>query len=158
MKQPQALFTRSAMSRADLRALRRNAQNEAARVKMEKETEFFWSLVERNRRTQMAPPSLARDREEQILFGSQGSQGINFEKYDQIPVETSGPAADVPPMLDFSELEHVLPPFLLHNIVTMKYVSPTPIQKYSIPMGIAGSDLMCCAQTVFLMLLLPHAR
>ena len=145
------------MSRADLRALRRNAQNEAARVKMEKETEFFWGLVERNRQTRMAPPSLARDREEQILFGSQGSQGINFEKYDRIPVETSGPAADVPPMLAFAELEHALPPFLLQNIITMKYISPTPIQKYSIPMGIAGSDLMCCAQTVFIIIKLFYA-
>ena len=30
----------------------------------------------------------------------------------------------------------------------MKYETPTPIQKHSLPLGIAGFDLMCCAQTV----------
>lgn len=36
---------------------------------------------------------------------------------------------------------------LLKNLVLTKFVKPTPVQKYSIPIGLQGGDMMACAQT-----------
>jgi len=33
------------------------------------------------------------------------------------------------------------------NVARCKYSKPTPVQRYSIPIGLAGRDLMACAQT-----------
>ena len=36
---------------------------------------------------------------------------------------------------------------LLANILLASYTKPTPVQKWGIPIGVAGRDLMACAQT-----------
>ncbi|OBT58123.1 hypothetical protein VE04_01654 [Pseudogymnoascus sp. 24MN13] len=91
----------------------------------------------------------ANPRVERELFGiaddpTKQQTGINFEKYDDIPVEASG--HDVPePVLKFTN-----PPLddhLLRNIDLAHYKVPTPVQKYSIPIVMGGRDLMACAQT-----------
>lgn len=91
----------------------------------------------------------ANPRVERELFGtaddpSKQHTGINFEKYDDIPVEASG--HDCPePVLSFSN-----PPLddhLIRNIELSRYKIPTPVQKYSIPIVMGGRDLMACAQT-----------
>ncbi|TDZ17700.1 ATP-dependent RNA helicase ded1 [Colletotrichum orbiculare MAFF 240422] len=91
----------------------------------------------------------ANPRVERELFGtaddpSKQHTGINFEKYDDIPVEASG--HDVPePVLTFCN-----PPLddhLIGNIEMARYKIPTPVQKYSIPIVMGGRDLMACAQT-----------
>jgi ATP-dependent RNA helicase DDX3X len=38
-------------------------------------------------------------------------------------------------------------PAVKANITRCKYKSPTPVQKYAIPISLAGRDLMACAQT-----------
>lgn len=85
---------------------------------------------------------------EKELYGdaedpSKQHTGINFEKYDDIPVEATG--AGVPePVTAFTS-----PPLdavLLENIGYARYTTPTPVQKYSIPIVAAGRDLMACAQ------------
>jgi ATP-dependent RNA helicase DDX3X len=69
--------------------------------------------------------------------------GINFDAYADIPVEATG--TDVPePITEF------LPPIdshLLENIRLAHYTTPTPVQKYSVPIVNGGRDLMACAQT-----------
>lgn len=91
----------------------------------------------------------ANPRVERELFGidndpSKQQTGINFEKYDDIPVEASG--HDVPePVTKFTN-----PPLddhLIRNIELAHYKVPTPVQKYSIPIVMGGRDLMACAQT-----------
>ncbi len=83
---------------------------------------------------------------EQLLFKSieHNTQGINFDKYDDIPIETSG--ENVPdPVNIFTE--EMLGPELFRCTELCGYSKPTPVQKYSIPIGILGRDLMACAQT-----------
>ncbi|KAJ7484718.1 ATP-dependent RNA helicase ded-1 [Mycena latifolia] len=86
---------------------------------------------------------------EKELFGdaadpSKQHTGINFEKYDEIPVEATG--AGVPdPVNEFTSPP--LDPVLLENIGYARYTNPTPVQKYSIPIVAGGRDLMACAQT-----------
>lgn len=89
------------------------------------------------------------ERLERELFGvpddgMHQSTGINFDKYGDIPVEATG--RDVPEAI--TEFTH--PPVdehLISNIRLARYSTPTPVQKYSIPIVGAGRDLMGCAQT-----------
>ncbi|XP_054843650.1 probable ATP-dependent RNA helicase DDX4 isoform X2 [Eublepharis macularius] len=70
--------------------------------------------------------------------------GINFDKYDNILVEVSGldrPAA----IMTFEEAG--LCQTLIKNIARAGYSKLTPVQKHSIPIVLAGRDLMACAQT-----------
>ncbi|KAI5358911.1 putative ATP-dependent RNA helicase DEAD-box, Helicase superfamily 1/2, ATP-binding protein [Septoria linicola] len=94
-------------------------------------------------------PGPANQRLERELFGvlndpTKQQTGINFEKYDDIPVEASGQGVPEPvttftnPPLD----DH-----LISNIELSGYKIPTPVQKYSIPIVMGGRDLMACAQT-----------
>ncbi|CAG9532886.1 unnamed protein product [Cercopithifilaria johnstoni] len=70
--------------------------------------------------------------------------GINFDKYEEIPVEATG--NDVPrPCAAFDELQ--LHPWIQENIKKLGYMKPTPVQKYSIPTLLNCRDLMSCAQT-----------
>ena len=86
---------------------------------------------------------------EKELYGeaddpSKQHTGINFEKYDDIPVEATG--AGVPePVTQFTSppLDQVL----IENIGYSRYTVPTPVQKHSIPIVAGGRDLMACAQT-----------
>ncbi|XP_037429869.1 DEAD-box ATP-dependent RNA helicase 52C-like [Triticum dicoccoides] len=81
---------------------------------------------------------------EPVPFDEHQNTGINFEAYEDIPVETSG--RDVPPAVGtFAEID--LGAALNDNIRRCKYVRPTPVQRHAIPISLAGRDLMACAQT-----------
>uniref|UniRef100_A0A0E0LD91 RNA helicase n=1 Tax=Oryza punctata TaxID=4537 RepID=A0A0E0LD91_ORYPU len=66
-----------------------------------------------------------------------------LDKYD-IPVEVSG--EDVPPPADGFEAAGLVEA-VLRNVARCGYESPTPVQRYSMPIALAGRDLMACAQT-----------
>ncbi|NXB08694.1 DDX4 helicase, partial [Cnemophilus loriae] len=81
--------------------------------------------------------------DEQAIF-ARYQTGMNFDKYDENVVEVSGldpPAA----LMSFADTNicHTL----AVNITKAGYSKPTPVQKYSIPIILAGRDLMACAQT-----------
>jgi len=86
------------------------------------------------------PPEASED----SLFELGIACGINFEKFDKIPVKVSGENAPSPiPTFESMGLrEH-----LLGNIKKSGYLKPTPIQKTAIPCIMANRDLMGCAQT-----------
>lgn len=95
-------------------------------------------------------------KEAEVLFSKQGAQGINFNNYDAIKVEVKRGGADTTPTTEreqqpgfseYDELSSFLHPSIQRNIKLMNYTKPTPIQKYAIPLALAGNDLMCCAQT-----------
>uniref|UniRef100_A0A0D6QSX3 RNA helicase n=1 Tax=Araucaria cunninghamii TaxID=56994 RepID=A0A0D6QSX3_ARACU len=69
---------------------------------------------------------------------------INFDAYEDIPVDTSGDNVP-PPVNTFADID--LGEALNTNIKRCKYVRPTPVQRYAIPISLAGRDLMACAQT-----------
>eukprot|EP00796_Vickermania_ingenoplastis_P005334 gene5334-3833_t len=70
-------------------------------------------------------------------------KGISLDNYGNIPVEMV--PRDIEPVELFSEL-HVCPS-LAENIERCGYKSPTPVQRYGIPVALQGNDLMACAQT-----------
>ncbi|KAI9011235.1 P-loop containing nucleoside triphosphate hydrolase protein [Gaertneriomyces semiglobifer] len=84
------------------------------------------------------------ERMEKQLYGSQHNSGINFEKYDDIPVEASGHDAPDPiSNFDDSDMDELAK----SNVKLAGYKHPTPVQKYSVAIVTAGRDLMACAQT-----------
>ncbi|RPA84962.1 DEAD-domain-containing protein [Ascobolus immersus RN42] len=94
-------------------------------------------------------PGPSNPRVERELYGvpndpSKQQTGINFDNYDDIPIEVTG--RDVPePVTAFT-----VPPLddhLISNLELSGYKKPTPVQKYSIPIVMGGRDLMACAQT-----------
>jgi len=70
--------------------------------------------------------------------------GINYCKYENIPVSVTGD--NVVQAVNAFENAN-LRPMLMENITKSGYKVPTPIQKHSIPIIMAGRDLMACAQT-----------
>ena len=90
-------------------------------------------------------PLPRNDRIEQELFsGGHGPSGINFDRYEDIPVEATG--SDVPNGIeDFSQVQ--LTEIMSKNIEMARYTKPTPVQKNALPIILAKRDLMACAQT-----------
>ncbi|GEQ71292.1 hypothetical protein JCM33374_g4973 [Metschnikowia sp. JCM 33374] len=94
-------------------------------------------------------PAPSNEKMELDLFGvaedpTFQSSGINFDNYDDIPVEASGD--DVPePITSFTTPP--LDSLLVENITLSRFTKPTPVQKYSVPIVANGRDLMACAQT-----------
>ncbi|GMI84183.1 RNA Helicase 37 [Hibiscus trionum] len=84
------------------------------------------------------------DDDTEEAFSEQENTAINFDAYEDIPVDTSGDNVP-PPVNTFAEID--LGEALNLNIRRCKYVKPTPVQRYAIPISLAGRDLMACAQT-----------
>eukprot|EP00514_Thraustochytrium_sp_LLF1b_P000544 CAMPEP_0184522052 /NCGR_PEP_ID=MMETSP0198_2-20121128/8063_1 /TAXON_ID=1112570 /ORGANISM="Thraustochytrium sp., Strain LLF1b" /LENGTH=615 /DNA_ID=CAMNT_0026912827 /DNA_START=478 /DNA_END=2323 /DNA_ORIENTATION=- len=78
------------------------------------------------------------------IFGEVKSAGINFDAYDDIPIDTSG--VDIPEGINsFDDAD--IHDRLRANLKRCNYSKPTPVQKFSLPIGIAKRDMMACAQT-----------
>lgn len=75
------------------------------------------------------------------LFDNSEKQttGINFDNYDKIPIEVSGD--NIPDPVETYEIDTVGEE-LFRNTQLCGYTRPTPVQKYSVPIGAAGRDLM----------------
>ncbi|CAL9760940.1 unnamed protein product [Musa acuminata subsp. burmannicoides] len=97
-----------------------------------------------SRRDREVNPFANDDETTEATFSSQENSGINFDAYEDIPVETSGENVP-PPVNTFAEID--LGDALNENIRRCKYVKPTPVQRHAIPISLAGRDLMACAQT-----------
>ncbi|KFU95472.1 putative ATP-dependent RNA helicase DDX4, partial [Chaetura pelagica] len=96
---------------------------------------------ERGPKVTYVPPPPPDD--EQSIFAHYQT-GINFDKYDENVVQVSG--LDPPaPLQDFETAN--LCQTLNVNIAKAGYSKLTPVQKYSMPIILAGRDLMACAQT-----------
>ena len=78
------------------------------------------------------------------IFKDTSHQGINFQNYENIPVEVTG--RDAPKSID-SFQEAKLHSICEENIKRAGYEVPTPIQKYALRVILSGRDVMACAQT-----------
>ena len=78
------------------------------------------------------------------LYGQGITSGINFSKYENIPVSVTGENKPQP-IGEFAAAG--LRPLLMENVEKSGYKIPTPVQKNAIPIIMAGRDLMACAQT-----------
>lgn len=88
-------------------------------------------------------PLPRNERLEKDLFSAQNT-GINFDKYEDIPVEASG--EECPKHIqEFNDID--LGEIISNNIELSSYNRPTPVQKYAIPIIKGKRDLMACAQT-----------
>ena len=85
-----------------------------------------------------------KEREVEDLWGNQVRTGINFSKYDSIPVKVLGENKPSP-IVNFQTSG--LATVLLENIWRAEYTVPTPVQKHGLPIIMAGRDLMASAQT-----------
>ncbi|KAK1259036.1 DEAD-box ATP-dependent RNA helicase 52 [Acorus gramineus] len=94
-----------------------------------------------NRREREVNPFAADESEPSFV---EESTAINFDAYEDIPVETSGDNVP-PPVNTFAEID--LGDAVNENIRRCKYVKPTPVQRHAIPILLGGRDLMACAQT-----------
>lgn len=70
--------------------------------------------------------------------------GSNFKKYENIEVKVSGD--NVPKHIE-SFKSSGLREVLIEKLIKCNYTTPTPIQKYCIPVIISGRDMMATAQT-----------
>ncbi|XP_041858556.1 DEAD-box helicase 3 X-linked a isoform X5 [Melanotaenia boesemani] len=99
--------------------------------------------VEDAREDDWSKPTAPNERLEHELF-SGSNTGINFEKYDDIPVEATG--ANSPPHIEsFHDVD--MGEIIMGNITLSRYTRPTPVQKHAIPIIKSKRDLMACAQT-----------
>ncbi|CAF3425393.1 unnamed protein product [Rotaria sp. Silwood1] len=85
------------------------------------------------------PPNANLERE---LFGVHPT-GINFELYNDIPVESSH--MDHSPIDTFDDCN--FGEIIKNNINLSNYGTPTPVQRYAMPTILLRRDLMACAQT-----------
>ena len=95
----------------------------------------------------MGPPRenyAPKETDVEDLWAGQISSGINFAKYDHIPVKVVGENKPKP-IADFPSSGLATP--VLQNVLRAKYSVPTPVQKYGVPIILAKRDLMACAQT-----------
>jgi len=81
------------------------------------------------------------------LFKRGCNAGINFDKYDAIEVEVSGPNIEKSTIKISSFADAGLFEQTYENVKKSGYQKPTPIQKYAISIVNIGRDLMACAQT-----------
>ncbi|CAF5084450.1 unnamed protein product, partial [Rotaria sp. Silwood1] len=86
------------------------------------------------------PPNANLERE---LFGVHPT-GINFELYNDIPVESSH--MDHSPIDTFDDCN--FGEIIKNNVSLANYGTPTPVQRYAIPTILLRRDLMACDQTV----------
>ncbi|XP_042875795.1 ATP-dependent RNA helicase DDX3X-like isoform X2 [Penaeus japonicus] len=100
-----------------------------------------------NDRDDWSQPLARNEVLEAELFNNVGpstNSGINFDKYDDIPVEATG--EDIPACINsFADIK--LTEIIKQNISMARYDRPTPVQKYALPFILAKRDLMACAQT-----------
>lgn len=134
---------------SDRKTYNRSFQEAATQRKAGNDTQYFWDLVHRSMSGHTVMRRANKSQEEKMLFSrsADGDQPVGAID-DSIPVQRSGPKSEEIEVLStFHDLEGRVPGFILRCVELLRFDVPTPIQKHALPLGLAGLDLMCCAQT-----------
>lgn len=112
----------------------------------------FWETQEYNKQNGILPrkEDWELDQIDQENWVVQNESDISL--YDNVPVDLSGSKSSAIPVLStFEELYQtfgeMIPDALVNNVRKVGYTRPTPVQRYALPCGLVGRDIMCCAQT-----------
>lgn len=130
-----------------------SAEEQAERTEMKRRRETAQFFQYQQRLLQTGAPKMDDrhwEMQQRRLFGANHVvAGINFAKYDNIEVTTEGGTGREIPIKSFQEAceRYKLPQELTDNLDRCGYNIPTPVQKYSIPAVLEGSDVMVTAQT-----------
>mmetsp|Transcript_41769 Transcript_41769/g.90505 ORF Transcript_41769/g.90505 Transcript_41769/m.90505 type:complete len:733 (+) Transcript_41769:70-2268(+) len=130
-----------------------SAEEQAERTEMKRRRETAQFFQYQQRLLNIGAPKMDDrhwEMQERRLFGANHVvAGINFSKYDNIEVTTEGGTGREIPIKSFQEAceRYELPQELTDNLDRCGYNIPTPVQKYSIPAVLEGSDVMVTAQT-----------
>lgn len=133
---------------------RRTAPEARAQLKVAKrqqETRRFWSF----QKALLANGQVERDeayweRERNAIFtGERIEKGEDFASYEKIPVETKGGTGEEGTIDSFEDVieRYDVPEIMAENMRSCRWSEPTPVQKYTIPASLVGSDVMVSAQT-----------
>ncbi|CAD7974827.1 unnamed protein product [Amoebophrya sp. A120] len=129
-------------------------------AKAAREDQHFMICQEHNKQSRMLK-DVHIDNEEELFNVEHSEMGVDFSRYDNIPVEVKIQGAEgvsseetkhqiIEGMESFATAaqKHQFPDWLRVNLMEKcKYDRPTPIQKYTVGISMQGSDLMSCAQT-----------
>jgi hypothetical protein len=121
-------------------------------AKMQRETQQFWSYQRRIVRSGPIPrDEMFWRRQERQIYGPDrsNSKGIDFDQYNDIPVERRGGRGDEPVVESFQQAIEAfdLPKEISENINRCGYTAPTPVQKHGMTAALFGSDVMVSAET-----------
>lgn len=130
-----------------------NAEDDRPRLRQKRQREFS-SQQEWCKEHNILPGKSEKElwANEERLFKSTHSGNVDFSLYDSASTNVSGAKSETIPSVDsfddmFRLFSDEIPVELRNNILRCGFSRPTPVQKYAIPAGLAGRDLMCCAQT-----------
>jgi ATP-dependent RNA helicase DDX3X len=121
----------------------RNNHQQQGQFKWHSERGARWENNDNRDAADWSKPSPRNERLESELF-TQAQSGINFDRYEDIPVEATGDGAPAG-IESFDEAS--LGEIISSNIQLARYTKPTPVQKHAIPIIKGKRDLMACAQT-----------
>lgn len=116
----------------------------------------FWSTQKWNKESNVCPRKeeweLERDGEALFNQAGRAQASVDLSKYDAVPVDVSGAKADLIPVCKtfeeiYQKFNDLIPTGLQDNLKKVGYKEPTPVQKFAVPCGLVGRDIMCCAQT-----------
>uniref|UniRef100_A0A7S2VJF2 RNA helicase n=1 Tax=Zooxanthella nutricula TaxID=1333877 RepID=A0A7S2VJF2_9DINO len=116
----------------------------------------FWDTQEWNKSsgTLSSKEEWELEQNDSLLFDQTGraTAGLNFSKYENVPVDVSGTKANAIPVCKtfqdiYDKFKAFIPEALMDNLKRCGYETPTPVQKFAIPCGLVGRDVMVCAQT-----------
>lgn len=114
----------------------------------------FWEAQEWNKQSGTGPKKQdwELDQNDTAFFVERLGSNAVVSSYQHVPVDVTGNKSSMIPVCEsfeeiYSQFKELIPDALVENVRRCQYTQPTPVQKYSIPVGLCGRDVMCCAQT-----------
>ena len=133
------------------KATKRARQAAGAEKKQRAENDYFWSCARGQGGGSLPPRASAV-----ALFGDRrasasAAASAPAAKKPTAEVKRAGPAADLPAISEFGdEFGALVPDFVFNNLVgqdRMRYRQPSPVQAHTVPLALAGHDVLASAET-----------